>query len=457
MLLAVATALLLVLSHVFRREASAKTQHTKNKRENTMTAENTTTSATTATETAELTVSIRADYFWHAAQFVSEEQNGGGYEALRGVCIEPAAEGVIISAMDGHQLCCWHDAAGYADKRRVIMPTADMLGIVKPSFSRRGHTPGNLSVNGAGAWLLTRGRTSISGIKAFDITQEFPDITPFIARAFGFQPSAEAVTLPALNLARFAFGKLSLCLTLTALDDGRMVSVTNSQEPDFFGLIMGMLPTPEDPRDLRTPAFIRRMLGMDEPDAHDEPEDPIVVTQPEPEPLPDITPEDDEDAPAISDTEPQAAQPERPESRAIRKRRRVVRRVSRHHVPETEPAAEPQAAPLALPASPAPLLPAVVAVVPVASEEAPQDADDAIPMPAASVPFKSDCCVKFRTARSVRRQARRVSPRHAIPASRPAAGFPGVAVGLAVMLAFAGTIGGRGLELVTLLLSQALA
>lgn len=420
MLLAVATALLLVLSHVFRREASAKTQHTKNKRENAMTAENTTTSATTATETAELTVSIRADYFWHAAQFVSEEQNGGGYEALRGVCIEPAAEGVIISAMDGHQLCCWHDAAGYADKRRVIMPTADMLGIVKPSFSRRGHTPGNLSVNGAGAWLLTRGRTSISGIKAFDITQEFPDITPFIARAFGFQPSAEAVTLPALNLARFAFGKLSLCLTLTALDDGRMVSVTNSQEPDFFGLIMGMLPTPEDPRDLRTPAFIRRMLGMDEPDAHDEPEDPIVVTQPEPEPLPDITPEDDEDAPAISDTEPQAA-------------------------------------PLALPASPAPLLPAVVAVVSVASEEAPQDADDTIPMPAASVPFKSDCCVKFRTARSVRRQARRVSPRHAIPASRPAAGFPGVAVGLAVMLAFAGTIGGRGLELVTLLLSQALA
>lgn len=450
MLLAVATALLLVLSHVFRREASAKTQHTKNKGENAMSAEN-----TTATETAELTVSIRADYFWHAAQFVSEEQTGGGYEALRGVCIEPAAEGVIISAMDGHQLCCWHDAAGYADKRRVIMPTADMLGIVKPSFSRRGHTPGNLSVNGAGAWLLTRGRTSISGIKAFDITQEFPDITPFIARAFGFQPSAEAVTLPALNLARFAFGKLSLCLTLTALDDGRMVSVTNSQEPDFFGLIMGMLPTPEDPRDLRTPAFVRRMLGMDEPDAHDEPEDPIVVTQPEP--LPDITPEDDEDAPAISDTEPQAAQPERPESRAIRKRRRVVRRVSRHHVPETEPAAEPQAAPLALPASPAPLLPAVVAVAPVASEEAPQGADDAIPMPAASVPFKPDYCVKFRTARSVRRQARRVSPRHAIPASRPAAGFPGVAVGLAVMLAFAGTIGGRGLELVTLLLSQALA
>ena len=211
MLLAVATALLLVLSHVFRREASAKTQHTKNKGENPMSAEN-----TTATETAELTVSIRADYFWHAAQFVSEEQTGGGYEALRGVCIEPAAEGVIISAMDGHQLCCWHDAAGYADKRRVIMPTADMLSIVKPSFSRRGHTPGNLSVNGAGAWLLTRGRTSISGIKAFDITQEFPDITPFIARAFGFQPSAEAVTLPALNLARFAFGKLSLCLTLTA-------------------------------------------------------------------------------------------------------------------------------------------------------------------------------------------------------------------------------------------------
>lgn len=448
MLLAVATALLLVLSHVFRREASAKTQHTKNKGENAMSAEN-----TTATETAELTVSIRADYFWHAAQFVSEEQTGGGYEALRGVCIEPAAEGVIISAMDGHQLCCWHDAAGYADKRRVIMPTADMLGIVKPSFSRRGHTPGNLSVNGAGAWLLTRGRTSISGIKAFDITQEFPDITPFIARAFGFQPSAEAVTLPALNLARFAFGKLSLCLTLTALDDGRMVSVTNSQEPDFFGLIMGMLPTPEDPRDLRTPAFIRRMLGMDEPDAHDEPEDPIVVTQPEPEPLPDITPENDEDAPAISDTEPQAAQPERPESRATRKRRRAVRRVSRHHVPETEP----QAAPLALPASPAPLLPAVVAVAPVASEEAPQGADDAIPMPAASVPFKPDYCVKFRTARSVRRQARRVSPRHAIPASRPAAGFPGVAVGLAVMLAFAGTIGGRGLELVTLLLSQALA
>lgn len=450
-LLAVATSLLLVLSHVFRRKASAKTQHTKNKGENAMSAENTTASATSATETAELTVSIRADYFWHAAQFVSEEQTGGGYEALRGVCIEPAAEGVIISAMDGHQLCCWHDAAGYADKRRVIMPTADMLGIVKPSFSRRGHTPGNLSVNGAGAWLLTRGRTSISGIKAFDITQEFPDITPFIARAFGFQPSAEAVTLPALNLARFAFGKLSLCLTLTALDDGRMVSVTNSQEPDFFGLIMGMLPTPEDPRDLRTPAFIRRMLGMDEP------EDPIVVTQPEPEPLPDITPENDEDAPAISDTEPQAAQPERPESRATRKRRRVVRRVSRHHVPETEPAAEPQAAPLALPASPAPLLPAVIAVAPVASEEAPQGADDAIPMPAASVPFKPDYCVKFRTARSVRRQARRVSPRHAIPASRPAAGFPGVAVGLAVMLAFAGTIGGRGLELVTLLLSQALA
>ena len=117
---------------------------------------------------------------------------------------------------------------------------------------------------------------------------------------------------------------------------------------------MGMLPTPEDPQDLRTPAFIRRMLGMDEPDAHDEPEDPIVVTQPEPEPLPDITPEDDEDAPAISDTEPQAAQPERPESRAARKRRRAVRRVSRRHVPETEPAAEPQAAPLALPASPAP-------------------------------------------------------------------------------------------------------
>ena len=170
MLLAVATALLLVLSHVFRRKTSAKTQHTKNKRENAMNAENTTASATTAAETAELTVSIRADYFWHAAQFVSEEQNGGGYEALRGVCIEPAAEGVIISAMDGHQLCCWHDAAGYADKRRVIMPTADMLGIVKPSFSRRGHTPGNLSVNGAGAWLLTRGRTSISGIKAFDIT-----------------------------------------------------------------------------------------------------------------------------------------------------------------------------------------------------------------------------------------------------------------------------------------------
>ena len=53
MLLAVATALLLVLSHVFRWEASAKTQHTKNKRENAMTAENTTTSATTATETAE--------------------------------------------------------------------------------------------------------------------------------------------------------------------------------------------------------------------------------------------------------------------------------------------------------------------------------------------------------------------------------------------------------------------
>ena len=52
MLLAVATALLLVLSHVFRWEASAKTQHTKNKRENAMTAENTTTSATTATETA---------------------------------------------------------------------------------------------------------------------------------------------------------------------------------------------------------------------------------------------------------------------------------------------------------------------------------------------------------------------------------------------------------------------
>lgn len=442
MLLAVATALLLVLSHVFRREASAKTQHTKNKGENPMSAEN-----TTATETAELTVSIRADYFWHAAQFVSEEQTGGGYEALRGVCIEPAAEGVIISAMDGHQLCCWHDAAGYADKRRVIMPTADMLGIVKPSFSRRGHTPGNLSVNGAGAWLLTRGRTSISGIKAFDITQEFPDITPFIARAFGFQPSAEAVTLPALNLARFAFGKLSLCLTLTALDDGRMVSVTNSQEPDFFGLIMGMLPTPEDPRDLRTPAFIRRMLGMDEP------EDPIVVTQPEPEPLPDITPENDEDAPAISDTEPQAAQPERPESRATRKRRRAVRRVSRHHVPETEP----QAAPLALPASPAPLLPAVVAVAPVASEEAPQDVAGAIPMPAAPIPSKSDCCVKFRTARAVRRQARRVAPHHAVPASRPAAGFPGVAVGLAVMLAFAGTIGGRGLELVTLLLSQALA
>jgi hypothetical protein len=442
MLLAVATALLLVLSHVFRREASAKTQHTKNKGENPMSAEN-----TTATETAELTVSIRADYFWHAAQFVSEEQTGGGYEALRGVCIEPAAEGVIISAMDGHQLCCWHDAAGYADKRRVIMPTADMLGIVKPSFSRRGHTPGNLSVNGAGAWLLTRGRTSISGIKAFDITQEFPGITPFIARAFGFQPSAEAVTLPALNLARFAFGKLSLCLTLTALDDGRMVSVTNSQEPDFFGLIMGMLPTPEDPRDLRTPAFIRRMLGMDEP------EDPIVVTQPEPEPLPDITPENDEDAPAISDTEPQAAQPERPESRATRKRRRAVRRVSRHHVPETEP----QAAPLALPASPAPLLPAVVAVAPVASEEAPQDVAGAIPMPAAPIPSKSDCCVKFRTARAVRRQARRVAPHHAVPASRPAAGFPGVAVGLAVMLAFAGTIGGRGLELVTLLLSQALA
>ena len=71
MLLAVATALLLVLSHIFRREASAKTQHTKNKGKNAMSAENTTASATTATETAELTVSIRADYFWHAAQFVS--------------------------------------------------------------------------------------------------------------------------------------------------------------------------------------------------------------------------------------------------------------------------------------------------------------------------------------------------------------------------------------------------
>ena len=99
----------------------------------------------------------------------------------------------------------------------------------------------------------------------------------------------------------------------------------------------------------------------------------------------------------------------------------------------------------------------MVAVAPVASEEAPQDVAGAIPMPAAPIPSKSDCCVKFRTARSVRRQARRVSPRHAIPASRPAASFPGVAVGLAVMLAFAGTIGGRGLELMTLLLSQALA
>ena len=105
-------------------------------------------------------------------------------------------------------------------------------------FPGAGIPPEILSVHGR-AWLLTRGRTSISGIKAFDITQEFPDITPFIARAFGFQPSAEAVTLPALNLARFAFGKLSLCLTLTALDDGRMVSVTNSQEPDFFRLDHG--------------------------------------------------------------------------------------------------------------------------------------------------------------------------------------------------------------------------
>lgn len=66
--------------------------------------------------------------------------------------------------------------------------------------------------------------------------------------------------------------------------------------------------------------------------------------------------------------------------------------------------------------------------------------------------------MKFRTARSVRRQARRVSPRHAVPTSRPMGGLPNVAVGLALMLALAGTIGGgRGLELVTLFLSQALA
>ncbi len=423
MLLAVATALLLVLSHVFRREASAQTQHTENQGENTMTTENTTSASFEATETADLSVSIRADYFWHAAQFASEEQAGGGHEVLRGVCVEPVAEGVLIYALDGHQLCCWHDAAGYADRRRVIMPTPDMLAIVKPSFTRRGHTPGTLAINACGVWLLTRGHTSISGIKAFDTPQNFPEVLPFISRAASYAPSDAPTTLPALDFARFAFGKLSTSLTLTALDDGRMVSVANTEEPDFFGLIMGMLPNPENPGDLRAPRFIRQLLG-DEDDAEDseaEPEAPIVVTQPGPV-----------------------------EPRATRKRRCRARRVSRRPTPEAEPQAAP--APLALPESPAPLLPAVVIAAPLTAEDAPQG--DAGTMSAAPT---SEPRARFRTARSVRRQARRIAPRQAVPGSRPAVGFPGIAVGLAAMLALAGTIGGRPLELATLLLSQALA
>ena len=450
MLLAVATALLLVLSRIFRRESAAKIQQSEKSGENIMFAEN----ATTET----IAITVRADYFWHAAQFVRDDQPDEGYAVLHGVCVEPSpnGEGVLIYAMDGHQLCCWHDAAGYADQRRVILPTPDMLAIVKPSFTRRGHTPGTLAVNSSGVWLLTRGHTSISGIKAFDIPQNFPELLPFLTRAACLAPSDAPTTLPALSLSRFTFGKLSTCLTITSLDGGSMVSVTNPDMDDFFGLIMGMrLPEESDARDLRAPRFIRRLLG--EQDGTETPEETIVVTQPEPETLAEAASKDD--ASESSETAPDPTQPESAEPRAARKRRRPARRASRRPAPVAESAlesCESEAAPLALPESPAPLLPAVIIAAPAPTEKVPEETPqaEAIPLPATPT---TEPRARFRTTRSIRRQARRIAPHHAVPASRPATGFPSIAVGLAVMLALIGTVGGRPLELAAAMLSQAFA
>ena len=116
-----------------------------------------------------------------------------------------------------------------------------MTAALKPALRYAGtEKAGRIAVDTAGVWdIFSSARGAIArGEGALEVSQRFPDYKAFLAAVAGREPAPVPVMLPVARLARFAFGKNSEALSLTFFDHNRPVTVTNADQPDFFGLIM---------------------------------------------------------------------------------------------------------------------------------------------------------------------------------------------------------------------------
>lgn len=187
-------------------------------------------------------LNIRADLYRVAAMFISDESTR---YYLQGVFVEPHANGVTLTATDGHTLISIHDDTGSCSEPAIVTISDYALKACKPN--KKDLSPRRLVVNPDGKALVMDGENelAISGNCYIDGT--FPDWRRVVESAQSAEPSKHdpkvaafdsKVLRPFMDAAKELSADKYHGVTMTSPTTSGPMFIAFPEAPHAFGLAM---------------------------------------------------------------------------------------------------------------------------------------------------------------------------------------------------------------------------